>query len=250
MKTPYDRRFYERQQALSLSSAKRILPALIKLLGPRSIVDIGCGVATWLSVAQAAGVADILGMDGGHVERAMLKIPADKFIGHDLAKPVKLDRRFDLAMSLEVAEHLPAERADGFVADLVALAPVVLFSAAIPHQAGVNHVNLQWPGYWAERFAKHGYRPVDLIRNAVWYEDGVAWWYAQNILLYASAEAIEANARLKEAAAKTDPKRLARVHHGCYLDLAEKLKGANAETRELQRMLRRVDTVKEDDVKI
>ncbi len=247
--TPYDRRFYERQQALSLSSAKRVIPSLVKLLTPSSVVDVGCGVATWLSVVRSCGVADVLGVDGPHVERAMLKIPVDKFAPRDLRRPLALDRRFDLAISLEVAEHLPAERADGFVADLVALAPIVLFSAAIPHQTGVGHVNLQWPAYWVERFAKHGYRPVDLVRNAVWLDTEVAWWYAQNTLVYATAEAIAANARLKQVAAQTDPARLARVHHGCYLDLADKLKSAEAETRELQRMLRRVDTVTKDDIK-
>lgn len=67
----------------------------------------------------------------------------------DLTQPLSLGRKFDLCVSMEVAEHLPPSRADSFVADLVGLAPVVLFSAAVPEQGGTNHLNEQWPDYGA-----------------------------------------------------------------------------------------------------
>lgn len=57
------------------------------------------------------------------------------------------NRRFDLAMTIEVAEHLTPVRADSFVEDLTRLSDVVLFSAAIPAQGGINHVNEQWQSY-------------------------------------------------------------------------------------------------------
>ena len=59
-----------------------------------------------------------------------------------------MNRKFDLVLSLEVAEHLPSECAEAFVESLVNLGPVILFSAAIPYQGGENHVNEQWPEYW------------------------------------------------------------------------------------------------------
>ena len=88
-------------------------------------------------------------------------------------------------------EHLSPGRADGFVADLCRLAPLVLFSAAIPHQGGDHHVNEQWQSYWAERFGALSYRPIDLVRPAIWKDERIPWFYRQNYLLYADAKAFE-----------------------------------------------------------
>jgi hypothetical protein len=63
-------------------------------------------------------------------------------------------RTFDLAICLEVAEHLPPEAAEGFIDSLTRLAPVVLFSAAITFQVGNQHLNGQWPDYWATLFRR------------------------------------------------------------------------------------------------
>jgi hypothetical protein len=70
------------------------------------------------------------------------------------------------------------------VATLVAHGDIVLFSAAIPFQGGAGHVNEQWPTQWAARFATHGFVPLDVVRPAVWNDDRVAFWYAQNTVLY------------------------------------------------------------------
>jgi hypothetical protein len=90
-------------------------------------------------------------------------------------------------LSLEVAEHLPPERAQSFVADLVALAPAVLFGAAIPGQGGVNHLNEQWQSYWAAHFASHGYASFDVVRPAIWNDAAIPAWYRQNAVLYLDA---------------------------------------------------------------
>lgn len=87
-------------------------------------------------------------------------------------------------MSLEVAEHLTPARADSFVEDLTRLSDVILFSAAIPGQHGLNHVNEQWQFYWAEKFLQRDYIAVDCIRPKIWSNNSVEWWYCQNILVY------------------------------------------------------------------
>lgn len=184
----YDRKFFDDHRGWARSSADVVAPLLIDLVAPDSVVDVGCGVGTWLSSFRAAGVTDVLGLDGGYVDRSRVDIPMEQFRAVDLEEPLPPGRRFDLAMSLEVAEHLPAERGSGFVADLVALAPVVLFSAAVPHQGGTHHVNERWPDYWSSLFAVHGYEPADCLRPRLWDDDRVAWWYAQNILVFVSPE--------------------------------------------------------------
>ena len=94
-----------------------------------------------------------------------------------------------MAISLEVAEHLPETAAAGFVASLCRHADVVLFSAAIPAQGGDNHINEQWQSYWAKLFAQEGFEVFDLVRPRFWSEGRIPFWYRQNMLLYVSDKA-------------------------------------------------------------
>lgn len=152
----------------------------------QSAVDIGCGRGAWLQVLEECGVTDVLGYDGDYVERSTLLIEPGKFKAVDLSGDFEIGRKFDLAISLEVAEHLPKKFSEGFVRRLVAAAPMVLFSAAIPAQGGTQHVNEQWQDYWRNIFQSFDFFPVDLIRPAVWGRSDVEFWYQQNIILYCS----------------------------------------------------------------
>ena len=108
------------------------------------------------------------------------------FAETDLYGPFTLEGDYDLAISLEVAEHLPARAGRRLVAELTRVAPIVLFSAAIPGQGGKGHVNEQWPAYWRALFNRHGFRQLDILRGHILHDDRVQWWYRQNMFLYAS----------------------------------------------------------------
>ena len=177
-------------------SARHVLPLVFELFHPHSIVDVGCWTGSWLMVARQLGIPEVLGIDMPSTDSAKLKIPADCFLARDLSLPLRLDRSFDLAISLEVAEHLPEGSCDAFVGSLVSLAPAVLFSAAIPGQGGTGHVNEQWPEYWIARFKAHGWKMLDCVRAQVWQDERVAHYYAQNILLFVSPECPAGDARL------------------------------------------------------
>lgn len=194
---PYTTEFFDEQRAASVTSARHVVPIVVDLIGPRSVVDVGCGIGGWLSVFAEHDILDSIGIDGDYVDRSELLIPAARFLGRDLAEPVELDRRFDLALSLEVAEHLPEASAGLFVRSLTQLAPTVLFSAAVPGQGGIHHVNEQWPSYWASRFAEHDFVAIDALRPRVWNNKAVAWWYAQNMLLFVSPLVLEARTQLR-----------------------------------------------------
>jgi SAM-dependent methyltransferase len=188
--SPYDRRFYDLLTATADPSAAVVVPKLLALAPVASVVDVGCGTGGWIAAFLAAGIADTLGVDGPWVAEDQLRIPPAHFRRADLSQPLHFDRRFDLALALEVAEHLPPERAEGFISDLLSAAPLVLFSAAVPGQGGEGHVNEQWPQWWAERFARAGALCLDPYRHVLWQDDRVAWWYRQNMLLFATDEAL------------------------------------------------------------
>jgi SAM-dependent methyltransferase len=211
--TKYNNPFYEGIGPGSEASARRILPVVLDLVGARSAVDVGCGDGSWLQVLRELGVHEVVGVDGPWA-LDKLKIDRSSFVPLDLSSPLGLERRFDLALSLEVAEHLPAAVAPRFVQQLTELAPVVLFSAAVPGQGGTGHVNEQWPDFWAQCFAEHGYRLVDVLRGRFWDDPTIEPWYAQNAFLFASEEACAASPGLAAAADQGPHLPLRVVHPG------------------------------------
>jgi hypothetical protein len=183
--------------ARTRASARTIVPMILELFAPSSVCDVGCGRGTWLKVFEEHGIADIRGIDGERIPEDELEIQPDQVVVADLEQGVPADRRFDLAVCLEVAEHVPEAASASFIAGLVALAPAVLFSAAIPGQGGDRHVNEQWQDHWEAEFDRHGYLAIDCIRPKIWEASDVSPWYKQNILLFAERSFIEAHPAMK-----------------------------------------------------
>ena len=183
MTIPYGKTFFDDQRRQGQLSAREIVPIVIEIVCPRSVVDVGCGVGAWLEVFKENAVLDVVGVDGTWARPYGLLGP-NEFVERDLLQPLFLDRTFDLVISLEVAEHLPPASAEQFVKSLVGLGPTVLFSAAAPLQGGTSHLNEQWPDYWAEIFTGHGYRAVDCLRPLIWNNQRVEWYYSQNAVLF------------------------------------------------------------------
>ena len=167
-------------------SAEEVVPLVMDLLSSKTIVDVGCGIGTWLSVFKKHGAVEVVGIDNSDIAAENLHISPNEYLKHDLTKPIFLDRKFDLVVSLEVAEHVPECFADEFVRTLVNLGDTILLSAAIPGQGGQNHLNEQWLGYWQKKFSKHGFHFHDAIRQKIWHNPNVEWWYRQNLYLVTS----------------------------------------------------------------
>jgi SAM-dependent methyltransferase len=165
-------------------SADIAVPVILDTCNPKSIIDVGCGSGNWLKVFSQHGIEDYFGVDGNWVSEKQIVLPIDRFARLDLSKPFSLPRTFDLALCLEVAEHLPENSADAFISSLCHLAPVIVFSAAIPGQGGTHHVNEQWPDYWARKFNRDGFQTFDFIRPQLWTNPDIQSHYAQNILVF------------------------------------------------------------------
>lgn len=187
--TCYSDAFFDSMEEGAIRSARVVVPIILSAIKPSSVVDVGCGRGSWLKVFREHGIS-VNGIDGDYVDRTRCLIPADKFLTADLSRPFEIDNRYDLALCLEVAEHLPASMGPHLVRQLTVAAPFVLFSAAIPGQGGTNHINEQWPEYWQAFFSEQGYLPIDFIRPKIRHDRRVECWYRQNIILYASKEAV------------------------------------------------------------
>jgi SAM-dependent methyltransferase len=222
----YDPDFYRRFAGEWRESARVLVPLVLELTEAKSVLDVGCGTGTWLALCRGLGVEDVMGVDGPWVDPAQLLIPAARFRHHDLQQPLDLGRRFDLVISLEVAEHVPEPLADAFVTSLTRHADAVMFSAAIPFQGGTGHVNEQWPAYWAEKFAARGMVAVDCLRPRVWADARVVWWYAQNTIVYATPAFLAAHRKLAAEHARAIPGPLPLVHPQKYLRVSDPTRGS------------------------
>jgi SAM-dependent methyltransferase len=192
----YTNDFYNSQRFYSRLSGSNVLPLVFKLIKVNSILDVGCGTGEWLKAAKDLGVDNICGLDGHYVDRDLLAIPKENFIDFDLKSPIDLKRKFDLVISMEVAEHLPETVSESFVESLTRHSDFVLFSAAIPKQDGTYHINEQFQDFWVEKFEGHGYLPIDFLRKKLWSKKGIDWWYKQNMILFVKKSVIESNSQL------------------------------------------------------
>ena len=183
----YSGDFYSYIDAGSRRSARAVASLLLPEIQIDSLLDIGAGHGAWAAEWLAAGVGDVLAVDGDYVRSDQLAVPAKNFRAHDLATPLDLKRRFDLVQTLEVAEHLPHDKADLFIGNLIRHGDVILFSAAVPHQGGEHHVNEQPPEYWRQKFMTQRYAAFDFLRPGLAGHGEVMPWYRFNSYIYANA---------------------------------------------------------------
>ncbi len=174
------------EEAHNLNDPSIIVPVIMDVLNPKSVIDVGCGIGTFLHVFKKHGVKDILGLDGKWANKEKLKkyISPENFIETDLENGFQVDRKYDLVFCLEVAEHLHENSADILIKSLTSVSDIIIFSAAIPGQMGQNHINEQWPDYWIDKFQKHDFICHDVFRPIFWNNQNIARWYKQNMFLY------------------------------------------------------------------
>ncbi|PKN88653.1 MAG: hypothetical protein CVU46_00150 [Chloroflexi bacterium HGW-Chloroflexi-8] len=189
-KVIYDNDFFSKHDLISYKSAVSFVPILFDLFEINSVVDIGCGIGSWLKAFQDHGVTNIKGYDVSNLQKSDYLVPYENlelnfdFISRDFPN----DKKYDILLCLEVVEHLPEKKSFEFIKKLTELSPVILFSAAIPGQSGHGHINEQYPSFWNEIFQKFSFIEIDFIKPLIWNNYEIAWWYRQNMTIYVNRE--------------------------------------------------------------
>lgn len=186
----YDDDYYDRDvEAIASQAAPHIADTIIAAFKPSSLIDVGCGTGAMMAAFAARGVS-VTGVDYSEAavrrckERGMSVQRMN--IGGPVSPAVALDHS-DVALSLEVAEHIAENRAQTYVSRLCLLAPIVVFSAAAPGQKGAGHINLKPRPYWIEKFQRSGHSldevATDTIR-AMWQSARIAHYYHHNLMIF------------------------------------------------------------------
>ena len=189
MESKYTQDGHLSDAAGSHASALTTLKVLFGIYGvPESLIDVGGGIGTWSSAALKLGVQEVSVLDGNWVSEQDLLIPKKRFqivnLEDSFPEIVHGRTKFHLAICMEVAEHLSESTAESFVRCLCEKADLILFSAGIPLQGGLNHINEQWQSYWVRIFEQNGFGCKDEIRPKIWGDTGVNVWYRQNTLVF------------------------------------------------------------------
>ena len=176
----YTQAYQEALQNPSIEASKIILPVLHRRYNFKSLIDFGCGLGQW-----SAGLKGIdssyLGVD---LRYDRLLIKESQFIEHDLNLPIDLKKRFDIALCVEVAEHLKPESANIIVDTLVRHSNIIVFSASIPFGGNPTHINEQYWEYWIEKFEQKGYIVNDWLRDYIWDNPLSASCYKTDMLIF------------------------------------------------------------------
>lgn len=171
----YPKKFFSQRGSLHWR-VKIVCEGIYKVLEPSSVIDFGCGNGDLLSWFYVNNIP-IFGIEGtGNCEEFM-KIPDDLYQILDLRKPIYGHRKYDLALCLEVAEHLESDYAYTLVKSICKASRRVIFTAAGPGQGGRHHVNLQYKPYWIELFLLQGFIRNTHIENALMYQ----WQAKKNV---------------------------------------------------------------------
>src|SRR5258708_40091127 len=84
----YAEDMYERDRARD--SARVVVPMVVALTHPSSVLDIGCGRGAWLGEFRAHGVSEIVGLDRSYLKQSALLFPPECFRATGLSRTFKI----------------------------------------------------------------------------------------------------------------------------------------------------------------
>jgi SAM-dependent methyltransferase len=202
----YSNRVFDASQIEAAArSAAFVVPTLCNLFPwVRSVVDVGCGTGTWLHEFELHGVPKLLGLESGDIPARLLQIEPSQFRIADFGGSWVIEDRFDLALSLEIAQQLPPGSVENFITQLARLSDVIVFSPAVPAVNGQLRWDERGSSFWVAHFELVGYECFDLLRNIFWYEQRVEWGYSQNILIFIAGHRADLIADLRKQQAASE----------------------------------------------
>lgn len=156
---------------------------------PENVIDFGCAIGTYLEPFYENNI-EIQGIDANEGAFNHAVVPTKYLEHHDLREKYDSEKKYDLVISIEVAEHIPEKFSDTFVETLCNTSKeYIVMTAAPPGQGGTHHVNEKPREYWIDLFEKrdfnHQKKNVEELRNKISVDD--VWHVKKNLFVFKKA---------------------------------------------------------------
>ena len=130
----------------------RALPRLFPDV--RSVADFGGGPGAFLTGFRDAGVQDLVTVEPHPLHECLFR-GVHQLALNIFTEPV--NRKYDLVMSVEVAEHIPSALHEQLIAWIISHSTKwIVFTAAHPGQPGEGHTANKPPLQWRRDFVSGG----------------------------------------------------------------------------------------------
>jgi glycosyltransferase involved in cell wall biosynthesis/SAM-dependent methyltransferase len=170
-----------RPQPSERHAAMTVAELVDRYLAPQSVLDLGCGNGTWLDVLASRAPRDILGVEEESVGPRDLAVDPARVLNASLARPLDLDRSFDLVLCLQGPDHVEPQFAKVLVGNCTRHADAVLFCVGLPSEVGSDS---ERGGRWIELFRNEDFQAVDLVRPLIWQDPRIPACYRQHLWLF------------------------------------------------------------------
>ena len=138
-------------------------PWMVKKLGVKSLIDVGCAEGHALHAFKALGVEKLLGIEGLPQNVAKVKVPC---VVHDLTKGPCIVEGFDWIWCSDVAEHIEEQYVGNFLATLANGKYLAMVQGGPGMgRSGWHHVNNQPSEYWVEKLKIVGFQVDDELTS-------------------------------------------------------------------------------------
>lgn len=186
----YNDKYYNRHFVQYREWEKSIGKHIFDTIRPSSIIDLGCGVGSYLEGALHAGCKDIKGIELSYVmaKKYIVEDVSPYISEGDATDDLGIDRRFDCVVSFEVAEHIDPEGTEKFIENLINLSNnYIVMTAAPPGQSGTGHINLRNKSFWINTIEEKGFLFQDQLVELfwpIWKTFGTERYILKNLMVF------------------------------------------------------------------
>ncbi len=167
-------------------SAGKIAEYIKKNFDGHSVIDVGCGIGIYLKPLEKRNY-EVLGVEGSEKALKYAKINKSKILIKDVTKNINLNKKFDVVLCFEVAEHISTKYSETLVKNLTNLGDIILFTAASPGQGGIDHINEQKKEFWIGLFKKNNFKfkkkETEKIKKYL-KKENCHWWLYENMMVF------------------------------------------------------------------
>lgn len=157
----YTRSFHTSIENDETPQAQRLVQYIKTHLAPDSVVDFGCSTGIYIHEMQKQSpITKTVGFEFSR--EAVDNAVCPNVVCYDLTVPLNMARLPNtLGICLEVLEHIDDKDWRPVLENIIKNCDRVIFSAAVPGQGGIGHINCRPKIDWIKRFHELGW-VVDL----------------------------------------------------------------------------------------